>query len=335
MPENFAKQAPEMEAAPIKPLQKGDEVTLTHPTQPPIKATYRAPSTFVDATPEQMDPIFDLKQPVKNPNANWSHPVDSTLSQSTLESYGYKIPQGMPQMEAPKTMAMPYTIGEHDTPQQLMTEINRFKQNLPYITKTDQAKTASYLQDQIVQQGVFKQDIAKGRTFGVLKSQYGDLGNVISNSSDNLAAAKAKMGDLYDTMKSVNKKLSGEKGSAESYLRRLFTSKSPAVKDDLKALTKLDTLAGSNTVETLFKKFAGESYGQFLGESVHTIFQAPYALLTSPKLAMTPIMKFGPAALKTAKFGAIGATEKGFTPAQINPDNGSALQSVGDRLNNQ
>lgn len=327
MPENFKMKAPDMQEAPIKPFEKGDIVIATHPTQPPVKLKYTMPGMMVGTN----DPAFDLQTPVPAPGKPWSHPIDSTLSKSTLESYGYKVPEGVEQMKAEPSNAMPYTIGEHDTPQQLVTEINRFKQNIPYIDKKDQAKAAAYLQDQIVKQGVFKQDTAVGRTAGVLKSQYRTLADIISNSSEDLQTAKSRMGDLYDTMEDISKKLQAGSGQAHAYLKRLFTSKSPAVQDDLKALTKLDQLGGTNTVETLFKKFAGEAYGQTFGQGIHTIFQAPYAAITSPKLVMTPLMKYGPAAIKAGKFGGIGATEQGLQSLRDNPE----LQSVRDRMNNQ
>lgn len=311
-PPNLTQMAPTMEEGTAGPV---------HPdgTQVFLKGTMGGGVSPNTGQPLPKTNIWGVRNP--DPNilkAQFGDVSPGSVPENVLKEKGYQLPG-----QADLTN-MPYKIGDHDTPQQLLTEIERFKANLPYISKGDQAKAASYLQDQIVQQGVFKQDIAKGRTMGVLKSQYGDLSNVISESSDKLQAAKSRMGDLYDTMQDVNKKLSQGAGQAESYLRRLFTSKSPAIKDDLKALAKIDTLAGTRSVEQLFQKFAGEAYNQTLGQSVHTIFQAPYAAITSPKFVIGPAMKYGPAVLKTAKFGAIGAVDA----------NRSALQSVGDRLKN-
>src|ERR1041385_1221827 len=217
----------------------------------------------------------------------------------------------------------------HSNPEELASNIAKFKAMVtsPAQNEADSsliARVATALQDKINK--VVDWHKTGSDVEGVLKNQYDDLSNIITEASPKLTATKAKMGDLFNIMDDISKKLSGSPGEAEAYLRKLFTSKSPTVKDDLNALAKIDKLAGTNSVEQLFQKFAGESYNQTLGQSVHTIFQAPYAMLTSPRFVIKPTLKYGPYAAKAARFGTIGA---GFPLSQ---ENISQLQSAGDRI---
>lgn len=270
---------------------------------------------------------LDLNKPLELPE-NMKH-NSSPMEEDTLGATSKD--QNVSGEPMPKELQKPmaYKLGDHDTPQQLMTEVNRFKSNLPYISKADQAKAASYLQDQIVQQGVFKTDTAKGSTMGVLKSQYRDLKDVIVGSSDNLQAAKGKMADLYNTMEDISNKISEGPGSAEAYLRRLFKSQDPSTKDDLKALTKIEVLSGKPVLTELFKKFAGEAYGKALGQNVHSITQLPYAAATSPKYVLKPLAKVA----KLPKLAASGLGV-GFNLRQSNPQSNSILQSTLDKMKN-
>jgi hypothetical protein len=312
-PKNLTQMAPEMEEGIAGPV---------HPdgTQVFLKGTMGGGISPNTGQPLPKTNIWGVRN--SDPNvlkAQFGDVSPGSVPENVLKEKGYQLP-GQTNLTN-----MPYKIGAHDTAEQLQTEIERFKANLPYIDKKDQVKAASYLQDQIATTpGMDLGGAVKGKTLGVLKSQRNDLAQVISGASDTLASAKSKMGDLYDIMDDVNKKLSAGPGKAESYLRTLFTSKSPAVKDDLKALAKLETLSGQPVLQTLFKKFAGEAYGQSLGQSVHTIFQAPYAALTSPRGVIGPALRYGPGVAKGLKFGAIGGVES----------NMSNLQSVGDRLKN-
>lgn len=350
LPDNLKMNAPITGDEPIQPFVKGDVVPLksTVHGMPDLNVKYNGPmmnppsSEFAKQmgyTPEQLkafsEPMFNLDKDIPAHAGDVPHPANSTLAKTTLESHGYQVPEGMQKLQVPESMPMPYTIGEHDTPQDLVTEINRFKSNTPYIAPQDQIKAAEYFKDQIVQQGVFKTDTAKGRTMGVLKSQFRDLSDITTQNSPALQEAKSKMSGLYDTMDNINDKLSAGPGQAESYLRRLFTSKSSAIKDDLRALAKIEQLSGQPVLTNLFKKFAGEAYGQSLGQSVHTVFQAPYAALTSPKYIMTPLQRFGPSILKAPLAGISGAglaATKGF-PISSQNNNLSELQSLKDKLN--
>lgn len=276
LPKQYSQNAPEMspENTPLNPLKIGDEVTATHPDKPPVKMVYKMPGMMVGIN----DPAFDLKEPVPNPNASWSHPIDSTLSKSTLESYGYKVPEGTPAMQAEPSMAMAYKLGDHSKPETLMTEIERFKANQDYIAPKDRIKAASYLQDQI--QSHVDWDKSGDRLQGTLKQQYGDLKQVVHDNSPELQAQKTKMEGLYDAMDGISSKLNAGPGQAEAYLRKLFTSDSPAYKDDLTALAKIDKLAGTNTLDTLFQKFAGEEYGKTLSKGGIKLMKRslPYAI---------------------------------------------------------
>lgn len=255
LPENFKKKAPEMspENVPITPLKIGQEVVATAPGKPDIKMVYKMPGMMVGTH----DPAFDLKTPLPAPGKTWAHPIDSTISQSTLESYGYKVPEGSPAVEATKTQPMPFKLSPHKNPNDLVVEIERFKKNLNYIHPKDRVKAASYLQDQINNHVDFtKSGDAKQ---GLLKQQYSDLKEIINDNSPNLQSAKSKMQSVYGVLDNLDSKLASP-GKAEAFLKKLFVSKSPEAKDMLTQLAKLEALSGKPVVSRLFDKFAAKSF---------------------------------------------------------------------------
>lgn len=228
-------EAPPLEKAPYtpatRPLQKGDIVTATHPTQPPVDLKLTMPEGQMVGS---NDPGFDLKAPVKNPNAEWSHPVDSTLSKSTLESYGYKVPSEAsmsPKEELDKLLKMRSNAYDQINASTLDSSGNMVKK----IGSNDER--------------AFRAGIDK-------------INQRISNlpGGEKIRAAEqdfSEMSKIYDDLQSKMK----DPGQAEGFLKRLFNNPTGKNKDYLNKLSQLQEVTKEPVIDNLFALYQKQARG--------------------------------------------------------------------------
>lgn len=342
LPSNLTKKAPIMEEALSGATTK--DVVGTGDVEAYVKGVQKG-------LPDKGIPdikIYGVKGDPEKIKALFGSADVASVPESVLKEKGVALPG----LELPP---MPYKISPTKTAEELNTEVNRFLKNQDFISDTDKVKAASYYQDKInkyVDWGTEQTDIE-----GMLKSQHTDLKNVIKEASPELQKAKTGWKGMLDSLDLVRRKLNPKTpGETQAYLKKLFTSTSPAVQDHLKQLAYLEKASGKPIITELFKKFAGQSFADWASRPGREILEATAGLgslalghpagavgagavlaAQSPKVlgvaerfgSKLPALasKYGPAAAYTA-------AKSGFTPAQIDPSNGSQLQSVRDRLNN-
>lgn len=343
----YAKLAPSGAKIPDVPNSQG------HPSQD-IRYAYREPAildaneNFVNTKDHPLNELssgdkFWMTKTVPGTNIAAKSQVDA----ETLKGLGYDIDDkakalgdmykqanaGIP--ETPKTNLppMPYKISPTKTPEELNTEIGRFLKNQDYISDSDRVKASTYFQDKISNHVDYTKEGDEMQ--GLLKSKNLQLRDNIADASPSLAKAKSDFATTKNSLNLISDKLnSQEPGATQAYLKRLFTSKSPAAQDDLRQLAKLEDMSGHPVVQTLFKKFAGQAYGEVLPpRHIRTPFQAVESALTSPRYVATPVMKYGENVLNVTKAAGIGGLERlgKFPLSQINPEAYSALQSIKDK----
>lgn len=270
-----------------------------------------------------------------------AHVTGSDVSQEAVDRYNIPVKQS------------PY-IQEFKDRKELSKAITSFQADSSKMTKTVRGRVASFLQDQINNHVDWKgSEDALG---GLLKKQYGHLGDVIHDSSVELPEKKASFAEAKQLFDSLDKKLGiskDEPGKAEKYLRNLFTTNNPASKDDLAKLAKLQTITGQPVIDTLFHMFTGEQFGKLAGSpklasaaAMETAGSLYRGNLPGVASGLTYLAAQSPALLKNAGRAAALSTEaasklassklpnlsalSGLNSLRRNPD----LHSLRDRLKN-
>ncbi len=225
-----------------KPIYKGDIVEAIGPKGERVPMKLTMPDGMMKGSG---DAAFDLKAPLKNPNASWSHPVDSTLSKSTLESYGYKIP-GEVQLGAKPLSADP-------------------KEEIKQLVKMRQALKDQISKRTMDQQGNMVKAVSSEdeRAFSAGIRRINDRMEQIPGGKEVRDQEKkfSQLADIYDDLQG---KLKNPNESRE-FLRKMFLNPSPKMKDLRNKLEKLEGLAGTNIITNLkeaFESTKGLTYEQ-------------------------------------------------------------------------
>lgn len=223
----------------------------------------------------------------------------------------------------------------------LSQEIDKFLENQKFISTQDKVKAASYFQDQINSAGV---DFGKeqGVDEGILKGQYNKLKNVIDTNSENLQAAKTQWADYKKRFNIIAKNIDpAQPGKTQAYLKRLFTSKSAKAQDALLQLAELDKAAGTKSVETLFKLFAGQEFGQLVGPEGKYLLKRTVPLAVGSAYFGHPLVGLGAlagelAATSPALVGGLEAAGKASVPPLLKYGPAAAVAGpIGHALSNK
>ncbi len=187
------------------------------------------------------------------------------------------------------------------TPEELSANIAKFKQMTSAGTSDPKltARVANALQQKV---GEFVDWQKPGSEIeGLLKKQYGDLGQIVTDHAVGLTGAKAEMSKTLDVFNDLERQLSDKDkpGAAQDFLRRLFTKESGKNQDYLNRLAQLEEISGKPVLTDLFKQFTGEAYGKKVG---------------SPKLASAAATEIGASLLHLNLPGVAAGT--GYLAAQ-------------------
>lgn len=144
-----------------------------------------------------------------------------------------------------------------DNPNELAKNVAVFKDNAENMAPAIRAKLADYLQNVIASKVDFSKS-GGGRLNGLLKTQYGDLGDIIDNSSKGLSTAKSNMSDILDNIRFVTSKME-DPGQAQAFLKRLYSNPTGKNADYLNALRNIESMTGKETLDDLFNKFSSQS----------------------------------------------------------------------------
>lgn len=332
-----------------KTVNPGDTISVSGNNLPDQTLTYRGP--MAQDSPEALknlgvsdDLINKMKQPFYDLSTDIpGHPAKSSLSEEALKAAGYNLPDI-------SKGSLGYKITPTTNSEGLNGEVGRFLNNLDYISKNDQIKAASYFQDRIKS---YIPDFSQegNETQGLLKSKYQQLKDVINNASPELQQAKSNFAQMKQSLDLVSDKLAPDQpGKTQDFLRRVFTSNTQAANDTRQQLASLEQLSGQPVISDLFKKFAGQEFGQFVGPTGERLVKKslPYAIggtlfghglaslgglgieaaATSPKL-IGGLESIVPKSIQAAPI----AAEVGQKGLQY-PFRTPQLQSLKDRLSN-
>lgn len=338
-----------------RPIQTGDKISVSGNNLPDQDITYKgamisdSPAKLKemgftdDQIKQYTQPSFDLSTDIEG------HPAKSTVSQATLEQAGYKIPDV-------NQNSMPYSISNTKTPEDLNTEIDRFLKNQDYISDKDKIKASSFYQDQIGQhlpQSNGNPDFTKSGdvTQGLLKSKYQQLRGVIQDSSPELQQAKSNFAQTKDALDLVSSHLDADQpGKTQDFLKKVFTSTTQAANDQRQQLAYLEQLSGHPVISDLFKHFAGQEFGNFIGPNGERLIKktAPYAigaglfghgeaglgLLASEAAATSPKLIGGLESINPATVGKVGLAGRLLKKPFNTPFQTPEMQSLKDKLAN-
>lgn len=186
------------------------------------------------------------------------------------------------------------------SPEELSANIAKFKQlqtsgnEDPALT----ARVANALQDKI--NNFVDWQKTGSVTEGVLKQQYKDLGNIVTDNAVGLQGAKGEMSKVLNVFDDLKGKLDSDTpGKAEQFLRNLFTKDNPTNRGYLDKLAQLEHISGKPVLSDLFKQFTGESFSNTMG---------------SPKLASAAAAEGATALMHLNPFGT--AASVGYLGAQ-------------------
>lgn len=186
------------------------------------------------------------------------------------------------------------------TPEELAANIAQFKKlqaggnSDPALT----ARVANALQDKV--NNFVDWQKTGSVTEGVLKQQYKDLGNIVTDNAAGLQGAKGDMSKALGVLDDLKGTLDSDvPGKAEQFLRNLFTKDNPINRGYLDKLAQLEHMSGKPVLSDLFKQFTGEAFGKTVG---------------SPKLASAAAAEGATSLMHGNLLGAGGAA--GYLAAQ-------------------